>query len=241
MRLKEFYNLNYACHAYFPPPKQDFVINLASCNDDIYNRSLEHYRNCIVMMKKIGIPFLSVHAGFYIEIDTGSIGGQLSDSVIYDISRANRRFCDAAEELKRIAAAENIMFYIENNVISPENYRRLKDNYLMMTDYHGISEMKKHIDFRLLLDLAHLRVSCSALGLDYMTEAAKLGNLAEWIHISENDGITDQHRLIDFNGEIFGCLKNIYTKNMHVTIESKGTPEELSWTYKELKNRLDNE
>ena len=51
--LKKRYQLQYACHAYFPPPKVPFVVNLASCNDDIYKKSIEHYDNCIKLLKKI--------------------------------------------------------------------------------------------------------------------------------------------------------------------------------------------
>ena len=65
--LKDVYDLNYACHAYFPPHKKPFVINLASCNDKIYQQSINHYVDCIDMLKRIGCNILSIHAGFLIE------------------------------------------------------------------------------------------------------------------------------------------------------------------------------
>ena len=39
LELKDKYNLNYQCHNYFPPPQQDFVLNLASLNDDTFNKN----------------------------------------------------------------------------------------------------------------------------------------------------------------------------------------------------------
>ena len=42
LELKEKYNLQFACHNYFPPPKNgDFVINLASLDSAVFERSLE--------------------------------------------------------------------------------------------------------------------------------------------------------------------------------------------------------
>ena len=68
--LKQKYHLQYACHAYFPPPKIPFVVNLASCNDWIYQQSINHYIHCIEMLKRIDCKILSIHAGFLIEIGT---------------------------------------------------------------------------------------------------------------------------------------------------------------------------
>ncbi len=42
LRLQEEYNLNYIVHNYFPPPRQDFILNLASLNDDIYQKTQKH-------------------------------------------------------------------------------------------------------------------------------------------------------------------------------------------------------
>ena len=82
------YNLTYACHAYFPPPREPFVVNLASCNDKIYRQSIEHYEKCIRMLKRIDCKFLSVHAGFMVEVGTNEIGRKLSRNFAV-ISRKN--------------------------------------------------------------------------------------------------------------------------------------------------------
>ena len=45
--LKNKYNLNFICHNYFPPPVEDFVINLASTNKKIFNLSMENIRRSL--------------------------------------------------------------------------------------------------------------------------------------------------------------------------------------------------
>ena len=82
--LKRRYHLTYSCHGYFPPPKTPFVINLASCNDSIYQRSLKHYEECIEVLKRIGCSVLSVHAGFLTEITAEEVGRRLSGRIVYE-------------------------------------------------------------------------------------------------------------------------------------------------------------
>lgn len=124
-RLKEKYRLNYAFHAYFPPPKTSFVVNLASCNDEIYKKSMEHYDNCIELLGRIESSVLSVHAGFLIEISKDEIGRKLSRAIFYDRDEAYSRFCYAYEKLSRKCQEQNIRLYLENNVLSRENYQGL--------------------------------------------------------------------------------------------------------------------
>lgn len=78
------YGLQYACHAYFPPAQEDFVVNLASCNDKIYDQSREHYRRCIGLLTRLGCETLSVHAGFLVEINSEEIGKSINSAIVYD-------------------------------------------------------------------------------------------------------------------------------------------------------------
>ena len=61
-------------HNYFPPPKIPFVINLASMNEEIYQRSINHIFFAIENCKKINSTYYSFHAGFLCDIDVNDIG-----------------------------------------------------------------------------------------------------------------------------------------------------------------------
>ena len=41
LELKERYDLNLLLHNYFPPPRDPFMLNLASLNNDVYKKSIE--------------------------------------------------------------------------------------------------------------------------------------------------------------------------------------------------------
>lgn len=178
--LKKSCQLQYVCHAYFPPPKVPFVVNLASCNDRIYRQSIEHYEHCIEMMKRLDCKSLSIHAGFLVEINENEVGKKLSGSIVYDEMEAYDRFCSAFRHISKLCAAHNMELFLENNVLNTQNYRQFAyHNYMMMTDYKSIMKMKEKMDFNLLLDLGHLYVSVNTLGLDYAKECSKYHNTRE--------------------------------------------------------------
>ena len=60
----------------------------------------------------------------------------------------------------------------------------------------------------LLLDLAHLKVTCNALLLETEMEAAKLSKLATAFHISDNDGQTDSNHPISIESWFWKYLRN---------------------------------
>lgn len=228
-RLKDIYRLKYACHAYFPPPKDPFVVNLASCNDRIYKKSIEHYEQCIEMMNRLDCRTLSVHAGFLVEISESEIGKKLGGNVVYDENEAYERFCAAFNYISKLCAANNIKLYLENNVLSAENYQQFDyQNYMMMTDYESIMKMKKKLDFLLLLDLGHLHVSANTLGLDYTKECNALKEYVRWIHLSENNGSFDEHKPLTENSRILSEFGKLYHADVNVTLETVGSIEDIA-------------
>ena len=226
--LKQRYKLTYACHAYFPPPKVPFVVNLAACNDAIYRRSIAHYDECIDFLKKIECSVLSVHAGFLTEIGTDEIGRKLKGITIYDESEAYARFCYAYEKISKRCKEENIRLYLENNVLSLDNYEGFgRRNYFMMTDYRSIMRMRERINFNLLLDLGHLYVSTHTLGFDFEKECRQLKEHVRWLHISENSGICDEHKPLQKNSAIWKQLNQIKHSNIDITLETVGKIEDI--------------
>lgn len=239
LELKAKYGLTYACHAYFPPPRIPFVVNLASCNDTVYQQSIDHYMRCIKMLKQIECSVLSIHAGFLVEIGVDEIGHKLSNRVVYDEESAYERFFAAYESIEKMCAENNIRLYLENNVLSRENYRRFGfQNHMMMTDYASIVRMRECLKFNLLLDLGHLHVSAKTLGLDYVEECNKLKEYVRWIHISENNGIFDGHKPLIRNSVIVNEFKKMYDPEVDVTLETSGDISEIRHSIEIIKEQV---
>lgn len=222
--LKKQYGLHYVCHSYFPPAPKDFVVNLASCDDTLYEASLAHYRRCLQLLEHIDCHVLSIHAGFLMEVHAHELGNRIAAQIIYNEEEAYRRFVDAYREISLMCKRRGITFYLENNVLSAENYKSFNHkNLFMMTDSDSIAKMKKSLDFNLLLDLGHLHVSANTLGLDYEEECGKLIPQAEWFHVSQNNGIADQHLPLSKNGAISLGLHNVVETKKNITLETVGT------------------
>lgn len=222
------YGLNYVCHAYFPPHEQDIVVNLASCNDRIYEDSIEHYKKCIDLLHRIDCKVLSIHAGFFIEIKSEEVGKELSDRCVYNKKAAMERFCKAYYKISELCKKHDIRLYLENNVLSAYNYEKFgKKNQLMLTDYDAFVELNHNIEFEFLLDLGHLYVTANTLGINYKEQCKKLQPFTRWLHISHNNGITDQHDPLREDSEIIKIYRNIFNDQLPVTLETNGSIEDI--------------
>ena len=79
-------------------------------------------------------------------------------------------------------------------------------------------ELKK-FNFNLLLDLAHLKVSCRSLNLDFIQQANYLINETDYIHLSGNEGLDDTNDSILSDREIIYVLENNNLRNKTFTLE----------------------
>lgn len=237
-KLKEEFNLNYLLHNYFPPPDQPFVLNLASLNDDIYRKSIEHGLRAIALSQKLGARKLGFHAGFLIDIRVKEIGQKLTKDRLFNKDQAIDRFCQAFSLLKN-EASDAVKLYVENNVFSQSNARTYEcENPFMITHYDDYLELKKLMNFNLLLDVAHLKVSATSLGLNFEKELAEMMVISDYIHLSENDGLHDLNQGFLDNSETLQKLKRYNFKQKTLTLEIYNEIANMNANYRAIKNML---
>jgi len=218
LQLKDRYNLNYLCHNYFPPPKRPFVLNLASLNDDTFQASFDHLEKVISLSNRLGADKYAFHAGFFIDIRLNEIGKKLTRDNLFDDMEALERFCKAYRLIQK--KTENVSLFIENNVFSDTNAKTYEgQNPFMMTNFNGYKYLKEKIDFNLLFDVAHLKVSAQSLKLDWQEEFQNMMNESRYIHVSDNDGLHDLNNELLKSSELFHMLKDSNTKNKDFTLE----------------------
>jgi len=237
LELKDKYNLNYLCHNYFPPPQKDFVLNLASLNDDIYYTTIEHLTKSIDLSTKLGAKKFGFHAGFFIDINVSEIGRQISKNTIYDKQKALERFCNGYKYLS--LQSKNLELYIENNVYSITNYNTYNgNNIFMLTSQKEFNELKNYINFKLLLDIAHLKVSCNSLKNNFELELKTLLSLSDYIHISDNDSLHDLNNTLKADSNIITLLKNENLDNKDFTLEIYDNITSIKKSYDILKELI---
>jgi sugar phosphate isomerase/epimerase len=236
--LKSQYSLQYLVHNYFPPPRQHFMLNLASLNDDMYIRSIRHCKAAISLCKKIGSPKYGIHAGFLIDILPKEAGKRIGLKRLNSREEALCRFCDAWKILNEYAQ-DDVKLYIENNVFSQSNKQTYNDsNPFLLTDYDGYLEIKERVDFNILLDLAHLKVSCNSLKQSFNEQVAKIFPLTDYYHISGNDGLHDQNNDLNMDSIMVNILESYDFSLSTVTLEVYESVSSLKNSFNIIKDKI---
>ena len=238
LSLQEQYDLNYQVHNYFPPPTKHFVLNLASLNNDIYQQSIQLCKNAIKLSKKLGGKRYGVHAGFLIDFKPKEAGAKIGHRELADRNEALVRFADAWKEIKDEADGD-VILYVENNVFSRTNAKTYSgNNPFLLSDYRGYLELKELLNFNLLLDLAHLKVSANSLELDFFSEARIMVPLTNYVHVSDNDGFHDQNKELEYDSNILNCLKGFDFQDGTLVIEVYEDLELVKSSFEIVQNYL---
>lgn len=229
LRLKAERKLNYLIHNYFPPPEEPFVLNLASLDSNIYNRTLSFYENSIRFSEKLGISFYGIHAGFFMNPSIKQIGKNFSFKKLFDVNKSIEQFCNGYNNLSTIS--KKVSIYIENNVFSYENYNVFKENPFMLLCYNDYIKLKDKINFKFLLDIGHLKISSNILGLNFEKELELLLPESDYLHISDNDSLNDINDPIKRSSSMYEILRRLNLKNKTITLEINADINEISESY----------
>lgn len=187
---KEF---SFLIHNYFPAPEKPFVLNLASSDENIRQKSLNHCRQALKLCQTLGIPFYSVHAGFLVDLKPDDLGKKQSGRPFIDREKGLKIFNDSIAQLLNF----NVDLLIENNVNSRENLIEGKNQLYLLAEPEETQRFLMTINnprLGLLVDLGHLNVSSNQLHFDKYQYLEKLHPWIKAFHLSANDGINDDGR-----------------------------------------------
>lgn len=227
LTLQKRFRINFLVHNYFPPPEKPFVMNIASGDRSVREKTFELINKAVGLTRKLGNDLYTLHAGynksllyekngtFYEEIDSKK--NQDGDSLRGDFYKAIDFLLKHIIKKELRIAIENL-FHISDNVYS----------FLVSQDdiIEFLSLYKKEPNIGLLLDLGHLEISSTRLGFDKFDTIERifskyLDKLFE-IHISENNGKKDSHDILNSKSWQFEFL----SKNKKVL---KGMPVVFEW------------
>jgi sugar phosphate isomerase/epimerase len=231
--LQAKYGLQFLCHNYFPPPSVPFVVNLASLNDQIFAMSMEHLQGAAQLSKLLKADKFGFHAGFLMDIPTDEIGRSIAQKKLFDRQAAIERFRSGFLQLQELAG--DLKLYVENNVVSVTNLRNFEGvNPLLATDSHSIQELRGQMSMDFIIDVAHLKVSCNTLDLDFTAELGSLLKKSDYIHISDNDGTADTNQAFVRNSGLYDTLKRNNLKGKTFTLEVYSGMKDLISGYEAL-------
>jgi sugar phosphate isomerase/epimerase len=231
-KIKE--KAKFQIHNYFPPPKNPFVVNLASLDNDVANQSLEHIKNALQCCARLGSKYYSFHAGFLCDIKVSELGARVQKRELYDRKKSKDLFLERILRISNIAKNLDIQLMIENNVFSKRNKMEFEDNPFLMCDSNECLQLIKQTpkNVKLLIDVAHLKVSANSLNFDPNKMMVDCQNYIGGYHLSDNDGLSDTNATFDKNAWFWEYIRkdlNYYSIEVyHLPIiemrKPKGSP-----------------
>lgn len=238
--FKKFYKKNnFIFHNYFPKPEKDFVINLASTNKEIRTKSLKFIKKNINFSSKYKIKYYSFHAGFLIDPDPKSLGGSIPKVLIQPKKKSIKLFISSVNALSRYAKEKKVQLFVENNVISKANLKKFKKNPLLMTEPKEIKNImcKLPKNVKLLMDVAHLKVSSKTLKFNLIKSFKDLKKFTGAYHLSDNNGIIDNNKDIRRNSWFIDLISFVDFISIEVANKNlKSIKKQVNLIQKKIKN-----
>ena len=191
--LKKNKNYNFIFHNYFPVPRKNFVLNLASNNKKIISQSFSHIKNAIRICKIFNLKYYSLHSGFLYDPDPKLLGKEMKLCKTFDRKSALSRFIKNVNFIGDYAKKYDIKILLENNIIEKKEYNLFKRNTVLMSTIRETIFIMKNTreNIKLLIDVGHLNVAARTLKFNRIDFLKKTLNWTEGYQLSENDGIKD--------------------------------------------------
>ena len=91
---------------------------------------------------------------------------------------------------------------------------------------------------QILVDLAHLKVSCKTLELNFEEQADYFLNITDYVHLSDNDGLSDSNKEIEQDSNVYEVLRKANLKNKTFTLEVYTGLDKVKETYNLINNLI---
>ena len=190
------YKFNFLIHNYFPVPKKDFVINIASLSKKIRERSINQIKRSIEFYKKINAKIYTFHPGF------------IGDPLRANRNKKNYDFIWKKKNIKdQYLLAYNQMILSLKKIV---NFAKKKDvkiaietegsfkkrNFLLLQrpeEYKNLFKFFSPKDIGINLNIGHLNLASNAFSFSKSKFVDMLKPYIVAIELSHNNGIEDQH------------------------------------------------
>lgn len=205
-------------HNYFLPRADPFVLNLASPDETILQRSIAYVQDAIEFCSNHGIPSYSIHAGFRVD---PTLSLKFTTSTVPPFETSFETFVESLRTVLHDAERNDVSLWIENNVVTAENVHR-NSPLLMFSEPGEFSRLFDRIDSNqlgVLLDTGHLKVSSTTLQFDPTEFISEVSDHVEAVHLHTNDGLKDQHEPVTGEDDILMNLDQFL--DQPIIIESR--------------------
>ena len=217
-------------HNYFPPPAEPFVVNLASLDDRIRERSIQHARASLTLCARVGAPIYTVHPGFLSDpVGTSSSSGNYDFRFRSSPARDERaraaftRFLEAVRVLGTHAAELGVHLAAETQGSISNSHQLLLQT---PDEFEEFLAGTADLPVGLNLNLAHLSLAAGAFGFDRAGAMKRLAPRIIAMEVSHNDGEQDEHRPLKADAWYWSVVSDPRSLHVPVILECRDTPIE---------------
>jgi sugar phosphate isomerase/epimerase len=220
------YDFNFLVHNYFPTPKNDFIINIASSNTKIRDRSLNQIKKSIIFLKKVKAKIYTFHPGF------------ISDPLEVNKSKKNYDFVWRNKKFKKkydlafnymISSLEKIVNFAKKNrarvAIETEGSLKKKNLLLLQTpeEYQKLFNYFTPNDLGINLNIGHLNLASKAFKFSKLEFIKSLKPYVIALELSHNNGIDDQHLPLRKNKWYWDIINDLDLSKTYKILEFRNT------------------
>ena len=220
------YKFNFLIHNYFPVPKKDFVINIASLSKKIRERSINQIKRSIEFYKKINAKIYTFHPGF------------IGDPLRANRNKKNYDFIWKKKNIKdQYLLAYNQMILSLKKIV---NFAKKKDvkiaietegsfkkrNFLLLQrpeEYKNLFKFFSPKDIGINLNIGHLNLASNAFSFSKSKFVDMLKPYIVAIELSHNNGIEDQHLPLKKNQWYWKIINDPDLSEMYKILEFRNT------------------
>ena len=190
-------NFNYLAHNYFLRPKNDFVINIASLDKEILDRSINHVFMSIDVCSDIGAKMYTIHPGFLTDAISES-KSELNYDFIWDESRLNYINYEKCFETLLFSLEKILNYSNKKNVlvsIETEGSYNKKEHLLLQRpeEYEKLIDKLNSTNLKFNLNIGHLHLASNTFKFKPKDFVNVIENYICSFELSHNNGYEDQH------------------------------------------------
>ena len=196
-KIIQKYNFRYLVHNYFPIPKKDFVVNIASFNKKNRIKSIQHAKKAINFCRAINSKLYTIHPGFLVDPIKANKTKKNYDFIWQDHNNLNENYNLAFKNM--LSSLKEIVLFAKNKkvkvAIETEGSFN-KKNLLLMQKPGEYKELFKYFnpnELGINLNIGHLNLASKAFKFSKFKFIKKLKKYILAIELSHNNGIEDQH------------------------------------------------
>jgi sugar phosphate isomerase/epimerase len=221
------FSFEYLVHNYFPIPESSFVVNIASLDETIHNRSIEHIKNSIEFCSEIGAKLYTFHPGFLTDPQGTNQTAQNYDFQWDAKSLMTKNYEEAWG--KMISAFNEIIPYAKKKQVDiafeTEGSLHKKDHLMMQTpkEYERLFKIFSSEEIGINLNIGHLILAANAFGFSYLQYVDQIEDYVVAMELSHNDGQEDQHLPLERVGWYWPLINDKRFENTFKILEFRNT------------------